>query len=77
MTLATEQGRTAALEALRARRAANKDKPWVDNSRLPAGSPMYFRCIGCGADIVVPENWLYKPSSCPECQALAELGWME
>ena len=77
MTLATEHGKEAALEALRARRAANRDKVRIDNASLPAGSPMTYYCIGCGADIVVPEDWLHKSSLCRECTALTELGWLE
>jgi hypothetical protein len=77
MIPATERGRAAAVAALQQRREANRGKPRLDNASLPAGSPMTYYCIGCGADIVVPENWLYKPSLCTECTALDELGWME
>ena len=77
MTVTTEQGRAAALAALRARREVNRDKSRIDNASLPAGSPMTYYCIGCGADIVMPEGWLHKPSLCRECEALHELGWME
>jgi hypothetical protein len=74
---ATEQGRDAAREALRQRRAANKHRRSVDNSSLPAGAPMVYRCIGCGADIWVPEDWISKPDLCGECEALKRLGWLE
>lgn len=73
----TTQGKEFALQKLAERRAANAGKPKFDNSSLPAGSPMYFPCLTCGDFIVVPENYTKKPSLCPECSALKELGWLE
>jgi hypothetical protein len=75
--LATEKGKTYALEQLNKRREENADKPEIDNSSLHAGSPMYFRCKTCGSTIVVPENYISRPSLCQECQSLRELGWLE
>jgi len=75
--LLTERGRTAALEGLAERRAVNRDRPRIDNASLPAGAPMVYYCIGCGADIVVPEDWLTKPDCCPQCAAMVKLGWLE
>lgn len=75
--LATENGKAFALDALMRRRATHRARPTLDNARLPAGAPMFYRCIGCGADIVVPEAWLTKPDCCRECEALIALGWME
>ena len=37
------------------------------NDELPAGSPMWFRCIECRSLIVVPEMYLLKPRLCPDC----------
>lgn len=73
--VATELGKAHALAALAERRANRPTLP--RNEDFPAGSPMYFACIGCGAAIVVHEGWTAKPDLCPECAALAALGWME
>ncbi len=73
----TEEGREVALGALAQRRATNRLKPRVDNDRLPAYAPMFFYCIGCGQELVVPESYTRRAQLCPECQALKELGWME
>lgn len=77
MAVATTEGKKAALQALAQRRKANKKRKRIDNSSLYAGSPMHFDCIGCGADIVVPESYITKPDLCPECSALKRLGWLE
>lgn len=74
---ATQQGKAFALKALAARRKANKSRKRVDNSSLHAGSPMYFYCVTCGEEIVVPENYTTKPDLCTECQALKSAGWLE
>ncbi len=75
--LATTQGKEHALAELAKRREANKDKPEFDNSKLFAGSPMYFPCNTCGELISVPEDYVTRPKHCRECAALIELGWME
>lgn len=77
MKVATEHGKAAALAALAFRRAECRDIQLPDNVSLPAGSPMFFRCIGCGCAIVVPEGYVSKPDACAECTALVKLGWME
>lgn len=74
---ATARGKPHALALLMRRRAVNARRPIVRNQDLPAGAPMYFRCLGCGDDIVVSENWLTKPDLCVECAALHKLGWLE
>lgn len=74
---ATAQGKEAALEALRERRANQPEQ--IDNGALIAGSPMYFYCIACGwlADIL-PETYTNTPKKlCSECDALKVLGWLE
>lgn len=73
----TTLGKEAALAGLAQRRLANRSLVHVDNSSLYAGEPMYFYCLGCGAEIVVPESWITKPDCCPECTALKKLGWLE
>ncbi len=77
MALATTQGKKVALAALAKRRKANKTRKRINNGSLPAGSPMYFDCNGCGAEIVVPEDYTSRPSLCSECQVLKDLGWLE
>ncbi len=77
MALATTQGKTAALAALGKRREENKTRERIDNASLYAGSPMHFDCLGCGADIVVPESYIARPKLCFECKALKDLGWLE
>jgi hypothetical protein len=74
---ATTLGKAKALAALAVRRLKNKTRKRIDNSALYAGSPMYFDCIGCGGEIVVPEDYITKPDLCSECQALKALGWLE
>jgi hypothetical protein len=74
---ATKRGKTAALAALAERRERFKDDKPVDNASLPAGSPMFYQCIGCGAPIVMHEGWITKPDCCVECEALRRLGWLE
>ncbi len=74
---ATTQGKQFALKELAERREANKKKKRIDNSSLPAGSPMYFDCVGCGEAIGVPEGYWSRPSLCEECHALKQLGWLE
>jgi hypothetical protein len=74
---ATIHEKDFALKALAARRQNNLQKKRIDNASLPAGAPMYFDCLTCAADIVVPEDYMTKPKLCPECQALKEVGWLE
>jgi hypothetical protein len=74
---ATTQGREAALKALTERRAKYKDKESIDDSALPAGSPMHYNCKTCNDTIVTPETVRFVPSLCGECKALQELGWLE
>lgn len=74
----TTQGRETALAALKERRE-NKPKQ-IDNTALPAGSPMYYYCISCGhLSDTKPENWVYGSVKklCTECQAMKDLGWLE
>jgi len=77
MAKATTQGKVAALKALEERREANRNRKSVDNASLYAGSSMHFGCLGCNAEITVPENYITRPKLCSECQALKDLGWLE
>ena len=75
--VATTHGREYALAMLKARQANPPSQ--IDNSRLPAGSVMYYYCLTCGhlADCL-PESHLSVPSKlCIECEALKEAGWLE
>lgn len=76
MSLATTQGKAAALAAWQSRRAENKTRKRIDNSALRAGSPMHFDCVACGGDIVVSEGYVSKSNLCSECQILKDLGWL-
>lgn len=78
MALATQQGKEAALEALKERRANPPKK--IDNASLHAGSPMYFYCKSCGhlADTLPESYFLSTPKKfCDECSALKDIGWLE
>jgi len=73
----TQEGKAKALASLEKRRAANVKRHQVRNEDLPADSPMYFACLSCGADIVLPESYIPpRPKMCAECQALYDLGWL-
>ncbi len=76
--LATEKGKEFALNALKERREANAKIERIDNSKLYAGSPMYFYCHTCGALAdVLPESYTGRPKHhCDECLALIALNWM-
>ena len=76
-TLATQQGKEFALQALKERRA-NPPKQ-INNGSLSAGSPMYYYCINCShLAESLPESHLSLPKKlCRECQALKDLGWLE
>lgn len=74
---AMTESKEDALKALEVRRAENKNLARVDNANLRAGSPMYFYCPGCGAEIVVPEDYVTKPECCPECEALKKRSWLK
>lgn len=40
----------------------------MDNSSLTAGSPMYYYCRSCGAEMIEPECHPYPaPRYCDEC----------
>jgi len=77
MVLATTHGKEAAFLALIQRKKENKTRERIDNASLCAGSPLHFDCISCGADIVVPANYVTRPPLCLECAALKRLGWLE
>lgn len=51
-----------------------------DNSRLPAGSPMYYYCHGCSVHVAtLPEGWFMSgpPKYCEACKVLAEHGLLQ
>jgi len=57
-----------------------RNKPKViDNSREPAGSPMFYYCSGCFALVaIIPESaWDHSyPQYCSECTPLVRLGML-
>lgn len=77
--LATEKGKKHALAELKLRREKNSKVEKIDNSRLPAGTSMYFYCVSCGGPAdVLPESYVRQPKKlCDECDALQLLGWLE
>lgn len=48
----------------------------VKNWELPAGSPIYFYCKGCGIHhATVSESYIYPPHPfCDACQAMKDAG---
>lgn len=54
--------------AFKRRSAANAKIKRVNNASLYAGSPMYYYCRGCGAQMVLPEtHTCVAPSWCNDC----------
>jgi len=67
---------TAAYEAFAVRYNKNHGKQ-IDNSKLHAGSPMYYYCNGCEVLVdVKSEGWFLSspPKYCDDCQALVNNG---
>lgn len=67
-----------ALKKFEERKALAAETPKIDNSKLYAGSPMYFYCNHCGglAD-TVPEDYIFKPRHvCSQCEAMIEHGYL-
>lgn len=65
---------SAAIERLKARIEKSAQSKKVDNSSLPAGSPMYFYCRLCGVLCdTKPESYLTAPKKyCDDCYDLKE-----
>jgi hypothetical protein len=66
-------------KALKALAERKKHPPeHIDNSRLCAGSPMYFYCHECGHTAeVCPESYTWRPKQfCDECQDMKDKGWL-
>ena len=52
----------------------------VDNSALPAGSPMYYYCQGCGILVATQsESWCGPAPTryCDSCQILVDHGMLD
>ncbi len=65
-----------AMEQYRKREEENKGQQ-VDNSSLPAGSPMYYYCRKCGTLVATKdEGWISNPPphQCEPCQVLVDHG---
>lgn len=62
-----------ALKQFKKRKKANSKQAQVDNSSLPAGSPMTYYCKYCGdKTAVLPEEHVETaPTVCKACEALA------
>lgn len=58
----------------------NRGNRDFDNSRLPAGSSMYYFCHGCFIQVaVMPESWWGDPPPkyCDACRVLADHGLLK
>lgn len=64
-----------AMRMFKERKAANEGKQ-IDNSRLHAGSPMYYYCRHCGAHTeTLPESHWGRPKTvCDPCDVLHKHG---
>ena len=50
------------------RKRQNAKLPRVNNATLPAGSPMFYYCRLCGAEMTRPEDDVEPaPKFCPDC----------
>ena len=69
----------AQFESFLARRKKNALLPRIDNSKLPAGSPMHYPCTGCNADIEIDELDFGpdRPKECPDCKPLKAEGVLD
>lgn len=76
-TASEEFRRGLALGALARRKAVMKLIPIPRNEDLPAGDPMVFRCIECGAPIFVDEEYVERQQHCGECLFMIQQGWLE
>lgn len=61
-----------AMAQFKKRKEANAKVEQVNNSDLPAGSPMYFYCLYCGGlTDCLPESYIGKPRRvCEPCEVL-------
>jgi hypothetical protein len=64
-----------AMNTYKERKAANEGKQ-VDNSSLPAGSPMYYYCRFCGAhtETLSEGHWGRPQTVCDPCKILRDHG---
>lgn len=57
------------------RKEVNAHIERIDNSSLFAGSPMYYYCRTCGAQMVEPESHPYPaPKFCDDCISEGQVG---
>ena len=76
MELAKE---TAILQFVRRKKFVDEKVKKVNNSTLPAGSPVFTYCRHCGIPLEkLPEDYLFRPySTCSQCSGLENEGWLE
>ena len=68
--------RAMGVRLLALRRKENEGIVRIDNASLHAGSPMYYYCRMCDAEIEVPEEHdPPAPTHCEACAKLREQGW--
>lgn len=68
-----------ALEQFKKRKEANSKKERINNSSLPAGSPMYYYCALCGDHTeTLPESHVKRPkTTCDPCKILRDHGLVD
>jgi DNA replicative helicase MCM subunit Mcm2 (Cdc46/Mcm family) len=77
MSEITDQGKKYANVKFLERCDKNKDIVRKNNDDLPAGSPMYYYCKGCGEEMKLPETHPGPaPQHCEECKELKKLCWL-
>lgn len=66
-----------AMQALKERQANKPEQ--IDNSRLHAGSPMYYYCRLCGhtADVLSESHTSPPKKLCGNCQHMKDMGWLD
>ena len=70
---------TGIAQFIRRRKFAEEKVKKIDNSTLPAGSPVFTYCRHCGVPLEkLPEDYLFRPySECSQCSGLANEGWLD
>ncbi len=73
----TDDKKAELLRGLEQRKALAVTRGQVDNSRLYAGSPMYYYCKHCGLlTETLPESHMERPKAvCDECDILIKAGF--
>lgn len=79
MTVAIQLDKDLALNQFINRYVEHHGKQ-IDDSKLPAGSPMHYYCHGCEVLVATkPENWFLNPPPkyCDPCEVLVTHGLLD